>query len=120
MPLGGATLPGPAATPRNARWVHESPTERMKEERLSLRYHNPVAIHFGAGAIAELPAMLGGRRAALVVFPEAEGLGLTGRLRTLLGSSLAAVEDRIEPTPTSPTLPRCTSGSGAITPPWKS
>jgi phosphonate metabolism-associated iron-containing alcohol dehydrogenase len=64
-----------------------------------MRYHNPVAIHYGAGSIAQLPAILDGRRAALVIFPEAEGLGLTARMRALLGSSLATVEDRIEPNP---------------------
>ena len=64
-----------------------------------MRYHNPVAIHFGAGCIAELPAILDGRRAVLVIFPEARALGLTARLGALLGSSLAAVEDRIEPNP---------------------
>jgi phosphonate metabolism-associated iron-containing alcohol dehydrogenase len=64
-----------------------------------MRYHNPVAIHFGAGCIGELPAILGGRRAALVIFPEAEALGLTARMRALLGPALAAVEDRIEPNP---------------------
>jgi len=66
---------------------------------LSLRYHNPVAIRFGAGALAELPEALAGRRAVAVTFPEAEGLGLTARLRTLLGPALAAVEDRVEPNP---------------------
>jgi phosphonate metabolism-associated iron-containing alcohol dehydrogenase len=35
----------------------------------------------------------------LVTFPEAESLGLTARLRAILGSSLAGVEDRIEPNP---------------------
>ena len=64
-----------------------------------MRYHNPVAIHFGAGSLGELPAILAGRRAVLVVFPEAEGLGLTARLRGLLGSALAGVEDGIEPNP---------------------
>ena len=64
-----------------------------------MRYHNPVAIHFGAGSVAELPAILAGRRAVLVIFPEAEALGLTGRMRTLLGPALAGVIDRIEPNP---------------------
>ena len=66
---------------------------------MSKRYHNPVAIRLGAGAIEELPAVLGGRRAVLVTFPEAEPLGLLARLRAILGKSLAAVEDRIEPNP---------------------
>lgn len=66
---------------------------------LSLRYHNPVAIRFGAGAIAELPTVLAGRRAVLVTFPQARGLGLVDRLREILGARLVAVEDRIEPNP---------------------
>ena len=49
------------------------------------RYHNPVSIHLGAGSLAQLPAILGGRRAALVTFPEARGLGLTTRIEALLG-----------------------------------
>ncbi|WP_212758232.1 iron-containing alcohol dehydrogenase PsrA [Usitatibacter palustris] len=63
------------------------------------RYHNPVAIRLGAGTVAQLPEILAGRRAVLVTFPEAEGLGLVARLRTILGDSLVAVEDRIEPNP---------------------
>ncbi len=35
----------------------------------------------------------------LVTFPEAEALGLTARLRAILGASLAGIEDRIEPNP---------------------
>ena len=35
----------------------------------------------------------------LVTFPEAESLGLTARLRKVLGASLAGVEDGIEPNP---------------------
>jgi hypothetical protein len=63
------------------------------------RYHNPVAIRFGAGALDELPAILAGRRAVVVTFPEAESLGLVARLRALLGGALVAVEDWIEPNP---------------------
>ena len=66
---------------------------------MSLRYHNPVAIRFGAGAIDELPAQLAGRRAVLVTFPEAAGLGLVERLRAILGDKLLAVIDRIESNP---------------------
>ena len=63
------------------------------------RYHNPVAIHVGAGALAALPAILGRRRAVVVTFPEAESIGLLERVRGVLGAQLAAVEDRIEPNP---------------------
>jgi phosphonate metabolism-associated iron-containing alcohol dehydrogenase len=63
------------------------------------RYHNPVAIRFGAGAVDELPDVLTARRAVLVTFPEAEALGLVQRLRTILGDRLVGVVDRIEPNP---------------------
>ncbi|MDQ3028409.1 MAG: iron-containing alcohol dehydrogenase, partial [Pseudomonadota bacterium] len=66
---------------------------------MSRRYHNPVAIRFGPGSLAELPEVLAGRRAALVTFPEAEALGLVGRIREILGAALAGVVDRIEPNP---------------------
>ncbi|MGD9946656.1 MAG: iron-containing alcohol dehydrogenase PsrA [Burkholderiaceae bacterium] len=66
---------------------------------MSYRYQNPVAIRYGAGAVGELPALLAGRRAVLVTFPEAEAIGLTARLRGVLGASLAGVVDRIEPNP---------------------
>jgi phosphonoacetate hydrolase len=62
-------------------------------------YHNPVAIHFGAGVVETLPALLAGRKATLVTFPEAEGFGLLPRLRTLLGASLTGVIDQTQPNP---------------------
>jgi phosphonate metabolism-associated iron-containing alcohol dehydrogenase len=66
---------------------------------LAYRYRNPVAIHFGAGSIAELPEILAGRRTVLVTFPEAGVVGLTDHVRALLGDSLVGIEDRIEPNP---------------------
>jgi phosphonate metabolism-associated iron-containing alcohol dehydrogenase len=66
---------------------------------VSLRYENPVAIRYGPGAIGELPEVLAGRHAVLVTFPEAAGLGLVARIRGILGTALAGVEDRIEPNP---------------------
>ena len=63
------------------------------------RYHNPVAIRFGPGTLEDLPAVLRGRRAVVVTFPEAAALGLEARLRRVLGDSLVALEDRIEPNP---------------------
>jgi phosphonate metabolism-associated iron-containing alcohol dehydrogenase len=62
-------------------------------------YHNPVAITFGAGMLERLPAVLGKRTAVLVTFPEAEGFGLTQRIRGLLGASLVAVEPDTVPNP---------------------
>ena len=66
---------------------------------MSWRYHNPVDVRFGVGALGELPAIVGRRRATLVVFPEAESLGLVTRLRELLGSAVAGVVDRTESNP---------------------
>ena len=63
------------------------------------RYHNPVDVHFGAGAIEALPGVVGGRTVTLVTFPEAKALGLTARLQQLLGPSLVQVIDRTEPNP---------------------
>lgn len=65
----------------------------------SWQYHNPVAVHFGAGCVDGLPRILAGRRATLVTFPEAAGLGLTERLERLLGPSLVAIVDRTQANP---------------------
>lgn len=65
----------------------------------SRRFHNPVAIEVGAGALAALPRLLAGRRVVLVTFPEAAALGLVSRMRSLLGEAVVAVEDGIEPNP---------------------
>jgi hypothetical protein len=65
----------------------------------SWQYHNPVAVHFGAGCVDGLPRILAGRKATLVTFPEAAGLGLTARLERLLGSSLVAIIDRTQANP---------------------
>jgi phosphonate metabolism-associated iron-containing alcohol dehydrogenase len=63
------------------------------------RYHNPVQSVFGAGALEQLPALLNGQRAALVIFPEARGIGLLDRIATLLGPQLAQVIDDVRPNP---------------------
>lgn len=62
-------------------------------------YCNPVDVHAGCGSLNELPRLLGDRRAILVAFPEAIGLGLVDRLRELLGERLAAVETGVLPNP---------------------
>jgi phosphonate metabolism-associated iron-containing alcohol dehydrogenase len=62
-------------------------------------YHNPVAIMFGAGALANLPALVAGRKTVLVTFPEAAGFGLTKRIRELLGANLVAIEPDTVPNP---------------------
>lgn len=62
-------------------------------------YYNPVNVHAGRGALAQLPALLGTRRALLIAFPEAIGLGLVERIRGLLGERLVAVETSVQPNP---------------------
>ncbi|MES1264436.1 MAG: iron-containing alcohol dehydrogenase, partial [Variovorax sp.] len=62
-------------------------------------YYNPVDVHAGCGSLHQLPALLGPRRAVLVTFPEATGLGLVDRIRELLGDRLAAVETDVHPNP---------------------
>jgi phosphonate metabolism-associated iron-containing alcohol dehydrogenase len=63
------------------------------------RYHNPVDVHFGAGVLARLPALLAARTVTLVTFPEAASLGLLDRLRELLGARLVQVIDHTEANP---------------------
>ena len=62
-------------------------------------YFNPVDVHAGCGSLAALPRLLGARRAILITFPEATGLGLVERIRGLLGERLAAVETGVLPNP---------------------
>ncbi len=54
--------------------------------------HNPVAVHFGCGALdARLGELVGERRALLLIYPEAIGGPLQDRLTTLLGDRCAGV-----------------------------
>lgn len=62
-------------------------------------YYNPVRSVYGAGALSSLPALLAGRRALLVTFPEARALGLVARIEALLGDRLAGVIEDVKPNP---------------------
>jgi len=62
-------------------------------------YHNPVAVHAGAGSLSQLPALLNGRRALLITFPEAAALGLERRIAGLPGIRLAGIENAVQPNP---------------------
>ncbi|WP_343585285.1 iron-containing alcohol dehydrogenase PsrA [Herbaspirillum sp.] len=62
-------------------------------------FHNPVAIHAGIGSLERLPALLAGRRALLVTFPDAAALGLEQDLADLLGPQLAGIENAVQPNP---------------------
>lgn len=63
------------------------------------RYHNPVDIRFGPGALSELPVLTRGRRVTLVTFPEAGGLGVIDRVRSILKADLVLVIDRTATNP---------------------
>jgi phosphonate metabolism-associated iron-containing alcohol dehydrogenase len=84
--------------------IRRSTTLALKGAGMTAKFHNPVHIEFGPGASASLPNLLGGRKVALVTFPEASALGLVDRLRSLLGSAIATIIDRIEPNPDITTL----------------
>lgn len=62
-------------------------------------YHNPVAVQAGNDSLAQLPALLKGRRALLITFPEAAALGLEARIAALLGTQLAGIENAVQPNP---------------------
>jgi len=66
---------------------------------MTANYFNPVHSVYGPGALLSLPKLLGGRKAALVTFPEARQLGLLARLEGVLGAQLACVIDRVLPNP---------------------
>ena len=63
------------------------------------KFHNPVDVRAGIGALERLPDLVGERDALLIAFPEAEPLGLVGRVRAMLGGRLVAVETDIRPNP---------------------
>ncbi|MDB5810367.1 MAG: iron-containing alcohol dehydrogenase family protein [Betaproteobacteria bacterium] len=62
-------------------------------------FHNPVAVSFGPGALNKLPFVLGGRKAVLITFPEAAGLGLVNRVRELIGPKLVGIITDTRPNP---------------------
>jgi len=66
---------------------------------MTANYFNPVQSVYGPGALLSLPKLLGGRKAALVTFPEARQLGLLARLEGVLGAQLACVIDQVLPNP---------------------
>jgi phosphonate metabolism-associated iron-containing alcohol dehydrogenase len=63
------------------------------------RFHNPVRTCAGLGALRELPALLGERRALLLSFADATPLGLVELVRQQLGGQLLGVIDDIHPNP---------------------
>ncbi|MEO6919864.1 MAG: iron-containing alcohol dehydrogenase PsrA [Collimonas sp.] len=66
---------------------------------MSQRFHNPVAIHYGADCLQDLPQILGAGKVVLVTFPEARALGLVDKMAGLLGDRLSYVIEDIQPNP---------------------
>lgn len=64
------------------------------------QYHNPVKIHFGHGIIKNLQGLVGSHNAVLITTPGSSKRGITDLLRQLLGNSLVAVFDEVQPNPT--------------------
>lgn len=62
-------------------------------------YHNPVATHFGAGSLSQIVALTEGQTVALVIFPEARGLGLLEKIKALLGKRLVHIVEDVQPNP---------------------
>jgi phosphonate metabolism-associated iron-containing alcohol dehydrogenase len=71
---------------------------------MNANYYNPVSITFGAGALTALPGIVAGRKAVVITFPEAEAVGLSKRLKDLLGENLVGIEAGTVPNPDIATL----------------
>jgi len=67
------------------------------------RYHNPVKIYFGPGIIDNLPDFVSGKT-VLITTPGTTRRGISRKIGVLLGSSLVALFDKIEPNPTFETI----------------
>jgi phosphonate metabolism-associated iron-containing alcohol dehydrogenase len=72
---------------------------KEREAIVTFSYYNPVASVLGSGVIDQLPRLLKGRKAFLVTFPEARGLGLLDRVIAVLGNQLVGIEERVQPNP---------------------
>jgi len=63
------------------------------------RFHNPVDTRFGWDSLLELASITENQTVALVIFPEARGLGLVDRIQDLLGDRLVYIVEDVQPNP---------------------
>ncbi len=63
------------------------------------QYYNPVKIHFGPAIVRNLPHIVGSQRSILITTPGFTKRGITDSLKKLLGNSLVAVFDGVQPNP---------------------
>jgi len=66
-------------------------------------YHNPVETHFGPGIIDNLQDFVSGKT-VLITTPGSTRRGISRKISTLLGTSLVALFDKVEPNPTFETI----------------
>ena len=64
------------------------------------QYHNPVKIHFGPGIVRSLLQIVGSQRSILITTPGSTKRGISDSLKKLLGGSLVAIFDGVQPNPT--------------------
>ncbi|WP_134677247.1 iron-containing alcohol dehydrogenase PsrA [Ectopseudomonas khazarica] len=63
------------------------------------QFHNPVATYFGGGSLSQITTLTEGQTVALVIFPEARGLGLVDKIQALLGDRLVHIVEDVQPNP---------------------
>ncbi|TBU73264.1 iron-containing alcohol dehydrogenase PsrA [Phytopseudomonas daroniae] len=63
------------------------------------QFHNPVATYFGSGSLNQITSLTEGQTVALVIFPEARGLGLLDKIQALLGERLIHIVEDVQPNP---------------------
>lgn len=66
---------------------------------MTTRFFNPVQVVMGLGCAHSLQQLVGNRKAALVIFPEADKVGLRGIIETCIGEGLVCVIDNVSPNP---------------------
>ncbi|VVO44547.1 iron-containing alcohol dehydrogenase PsrA [Pseudomonas fluorescens] len=66
---------------------------------MTARFHNPVDTRFGCGSLLELGSITENQKVALVIFPEARGLGLVERIQDLLGDRLVYIIEDVQSNP---------------------
>ena len=64
------------------------------------QYHNPVKIHFGSTIDGNLLQIVDSQRSILITTPGSTKRGVSDSLKKLLGGSLVAIFDGVQPNPT--------------------
>lgn len=70
-----------------------------KGSAMPAQFHNPVATYFGGGSLSQITTLTEGQTVALVIFPEARGLGLVDKIQALLGDRLVHIVEDVQPNP---------------------